>query len=145
MERTRSRRSGTVHSYVMLSVGCSRVVASRTKAPEAGPDFADQDLGLLKGCEVSALVGLAVVNQVGVGVFDPASGEEGDVTWEHRHRDWQSELRAGKAAGFVLPVDAGGRRGTVCKPVERDRVEHVIDAEGILGEPVIAVLDWNLS
>ncbi len=32
----------------------------RTEAPEAGADFADHDLGLFEGCEVSALVGLAV-------------------------------------------------------------------------------------
>src|ERR1700687_5654753 len=109
----------------------------RTKAPEAGADFADQDLGLLEGCEMSALVGLAVVNHVGVGVFDPASRQARDVAWEHSHRDRQRELRASEAARFVLPVDAAGRRGTICKPVERYFVLHVIGAESILGEPVI--------
>jgi len=36
---------------------------------------------LLESCEVSALVGFAVVNQFGVGVFDPASWQAWDVAW----------------------------------------------------------------
>jgi hypothetical protein len=48
-------------------------LASGTKGAQAGADFADQDLGLFQGREVPALVGLAVVDQVAVGVFDPAS------------------------------------------------------------------------
>ncbi len=41
---------------------------------------------------MSALVGLAVVDQVGIGVFDPASRQARDVAWEHSHRDRQCEL-----------------------------------------------------
>ena len=59
---------------------------------EAGTDFADQDLGLFEGGVVSALVGLAVVDQVGVGVFDPASGQARDVAGEHGHRDRQRQF-----------------------------------------------------
>jgi hypothetical protein len=51
----------------------ARALASGTKGAQAGADFADQDLRLFQGREVPALVGFAVVDQIAVGVFDPAS------------------------------------------------------------------------
>jgi hypothetical protein len=47
-------------------------LTSGTKGAQAGADIADQDLGLFQGREVPALVGLAVVDQIAVGVFDSA-------------------------------------------------------------------------
>ena len=93
--------------------------------------------GCSKAAKCPPLIGLAVVNQVAVGVFDPAPRQAWDVAREHRHRDRQRQPRAGESGRFVLPVDAAGRRGTVCVPVERDCVQHVIGAERVLGEPVI--------
>jgi hypothetical protein len=68
-------------------VSAGRRIHLVAEAPQPGADFADQDLGLLESCEVSALVGLAVVDQVAVGVFDPASRQAWNVSWEHGHRD----------------------------------------------------------
>jgi AcrR family transcriptional regulator len=70
-------------------------LASGTEGAQAGADFADQDLGLFQGREVPALVGLAVVDQIAVGVFDPASWQAWDVPREDGHRDIAS------AAGVV--------------------------------------------
>lgn len=53
--------------------------ASGAQASQAGTDFADQDIGPFEGGVVSALVGLAAVDQVVAGVFDPASGQARDV------------------------------------------------------------------
>jgi hypothetical protein len=64
-----------------------RDVRLGTKAPEAGANFADQDFGLLEGWEMPALVCLTVVDQVGVGLFDPASRQARDVAREYRVRE----------------------------------------------------------
>src|SRR5277367_174403 len=122
----------------------ARALASGAKGAQAGADFADQDLGLFQGREVPALVGLAVVDQIAVRVFDPASWQAWDVLREDGHRDRKPELRAGESARFVLPVDAAGRRCAVGEPVEGYRVEHVVPAEGVLGEPVVVGLGLEL-
>ena len=74
----------------------ARALASGTKGAQAGADFADQDLGLFQGREVPALVGLAVVDQIAVGVFDPASWQAWDVPREDGHRDRKRQLRQAK-------------------------------------------------
>src|ERR1700744_232258 len=132
------------HGHKVLKHPAPRALASGTKSAQAGPDFADQDLGLFQGGEVPALAGLAVVDQIAVGVFDPASRQARDVLREDRHRDRQRQLRAGERARLVLPVDAGGRRCAVGEPVQGYRVEHVVPAEGVLGEPVVVGLGLEL-
>src|SRR4051812_32762813 len=87
----------------------ARAPASGTKGAQAGTDLADQDPGLFQGREVPALVGLAVVDQVAVGVFDPASWQAGDVPREDGHRDRERQLRSCEGARLVLPVGSGGR------------------------------------
>src|SRR2546423_11388546 len=118
--------------------------ASGTNGAQSRTDFADKDLGLFQGSEVAALVGLAVVDQIAVGVIDPASWQARDVPREDGHRDRKCHLRAGESERFVLPVDAAGGRRAVGEPVQGYRVEHVVHAEGVFGEPLIVGLGLEL-
>src|SRR3954470_5017120 len=87
---------------------CRLADRAGTQAAQAGADFFDQDRGLFEGREVAAPVGLAVVDQVAVGVFDPVPWQARDVLREDGDRDRDRQLRAGEGARPVLPVDAGG-------------------------------------
>jgi hypothetical protein len=77
----------------------------RTKGAQAGADLLDQDLGLFQGGEVPAFVGLTVVDQIAVGVFDPASWQARDVPREHGHRNRKRQLRAGALATCEAALD----------------------------------------
>ena len=109
---------------------------------EGGPYFLAEELRLLPGREVSALVDLVEVDDVRVTRLDPAARRPPDLARERREaerdrRGWQELTARGWGVGPVgLPVRASRGRAGAAQPVQRDVVEDVVAREVARGPPV---------
>src|SRR4029079_5733100 len=97
---------------------------------ECSPQFSGEELRLLPGGEVAALVDLVEVGEVGVDRLDPAARRSPDLTGERREADrhgdsrrWLTALQSVGQRSSILPVRARGRRGGAGQPVQGDVVE----------------------
>src|SRR4051794_23456248 len=109
--------------------------------PEGGPHLLAEDFRLLPGREVSALVDLVEVDDVGVARLDPAAWCPPDLARERREaerdrRGWQRLSARGGIGPVRLPVRPGRRRAGAGQPVERDVVEDLVAREVARGPPV---------
>src|SRR5215472_10334155 len=118
-----------------------RFAVSSPERAECVANLAGEQLRLFPGGEVTALVDLVEVREVGVGLLDPTTwsledlaGEGGEGGWD-RDRRWNLAGRLGLGLS-ALPVRAGGRGTAACQPVERDVVDDVVAGEVASGLPV---------
>src|SRR5262249_18146962 len=94
----------------------------------------------LPGGEVTALVRLVEVDDVGVGLLDPAARGPPDLPGERReagrNRDRRGSL-AGRPGIFLpfFPVGARSRRPGACQPIQGDVVDDVFWGEAARGLP----------
>src|SRR5262245_34625162 len=100
---------------------------------ERGGQLGREELGLLPCGEVSALVDLVEVSQLGIGAPRPCLRGSIDVLRKYRDGDRQRDLggllraRGNDAASCaVFPVQPRRRRRGDRQPVQRDVVEHVV-------------------
>jgi hypothetical protein len=106
-----------------------------SECPAYGPDFLDEQVGLLPGPEVAATRGLIPVDDVGEAPLGQSSRGTGHLLWEHRaaggHVDPVTDGVGEPRGDFVnaLPVKPC-RGGTGARePVERDVVKHLLAAK----------------
>src|ERR687898_420695 len=97
-----------------------------TQRPERGADLLTEELRLLPGGEVAALVDLVVIDEVGIRLLRPTpwrlillAGKDA-----HGHRD--GDALGIEEASFVLPIETRGRDPGVRQPIERDVVEDLV-------------------
>ncbi|HEX6555143.1 MAG TPA: hypothetical protein VF026_20430, partial [Ktedonobacteraceae bacterium] len=116
---------------------------SLAQGAERGPDLGREQLRLLPGGEVTALVDLVVVDGVGVPLLDPTARGPEDLARERGEADRERDLRRslarrGRASlGLaVLPVRPGRRCPGARQPVQRDVVQDVVAGETARGLPV---------
>src|SRR5580693_2354992 len=122
------RRAGEV---VAVKPGCGLWSAQR---PERRPDLLGEQLGLFPGGEVTALVHLVEVDDVGVRLLDPAARGPPDLAGERREADRNRDRRGsltGRTSIFLsfFPVRARSRRPGACQPVQGDVVDDVVPGE----------------
>lgn len=73
--------------------------------PESGPQFGAEQLGLLPGSEMSALLHPIVVNEVAVGALRPALRRLVDLSRKDGHRRRNRDSGRLGGAGTAFPVD----------------------------------------
>src|SRR5207237_2742671 len=96
---------------------------------ERGADLGREQLRLFPGGEVTALVHLVEVGDVGVGLLDPAARGPPDLAGERGEADRDRDRRGGLAGSLFLsflPVRAGRRGTRAGQPVQPDLVAHVV-------------------
>src|SRR6266487_743935 len=93
---------------------------------ERGPHFAAEDLRLFPGGEVPALVDLVEIDEVGIGLLDPAPRRLICLVGEYAHGHGDGDPFGIPKATLVFPIEP--RRGDprVRQPKERDVVEDVV-------------------
>src|SRR3954451_18251056 len=110
--------------------------------PEGGPHLLAEDFRLLPGREVSALVDLVEVDDVGVARLDPAAWCPPDLARERREaerdrRGWQRlAARRWRVRPVGFPVRPSRGRAGAAQPVQRDVVEDFVAGEVARGPPV---------
>src|SRR4249919_912570 len=109
-------------------------VGRSSQRAERCPELSREDLRLLPGGEVSALVDLVEVGQGWVGLLDPAARGPDDLAGELRESDrdldrwWSLAGRASRGLS-ALPVRPCRRGPGARQPVGRDVVEDVVPGE----------------
>src|SRR5215212_2180880 len=94
--------------------------------PERRPELLAEDLRLLPGGKVAALVDFVEVDEVGVGLLCPAAGRLILLAGKDRHGDRNGDALGVEEAALVLPIEARRGNGCVRQPIERDVVEHLV-------------------
>src|SRR5580765_3026150 len=126
--------------------GCRRLNRLTRRAPRALPrssanrlerctQLGGKELRLLPGREVPALVDRVEVDDIGIGLLDPAARGPPDLARERRERE--RDRRRGQRLGargrrvrpVSLPVRTGRRGSGARQPVERDVVEDVVTGQ----------------
>src|SRR5688500_5633158 len=122
------------HSVAPANEGrCTRsnrvMSAQRSKA---GADLFHEQLRLLPGGEVPALVELVVMEQLGIGLLRPAPRHLIELVREdaHGYRDVHA-LRV-EEAELVLPIETSRGDPRVRQPVVSDVVEDVVSGQAFL-------------
>src|SRR5215216_5466560 len=112
MRRRRSSKasSGTSTWKGRISLAVSTVLLMTTsvrsaQGPEGGPNLGGEQLRLLPGREVVALVDLVVVDEVGVGLLGPAPRGLVELVGEDAHRRRDGDALDVEEAEGVLPVE----------------------------------------
>ena len=99
------------------------------QGPEPGAELFREELRLLPGGEVPALVDLVEVDEVGVGLLGPAPRGVVLLAGEHAHGHRNGNALGVEEAALVLPVETGRGDPGVRQPVERDVVEDLVTGQ----------------
>src|SRR6516162_2144621 len=75
--------------------------------PERCPDFGREQVRLLPGGEVVALVDLVEVDELGIGLLSPAPRHLVELAREDAHRGRDGDALDVEEPELVLPVEAG--------------------------------------
>src|SRR5256885_11444128 len=104
-----------------------------TQWTKGGAHLLAEDLRLLPGCEVTALVDLVEVNEVRIDLLGPAARRLEDLAGEdgerHRQRQFRRRLpgrKRSKDALCLLPVESRRRCRGARQPVQRDVVDDPV-------------------
>ena len=104
----------------------------------------DEELRLLPGREVTALVELVVVDELGIRLLRPAPRGLIELVGKGAHGDRDGDALRREEGELALPVEARRRDRRVRQPVERDVVEDVV-ARQALGLPVEDARDERVA
>src|SRR5689334_22152672 len=120
---------GTTPSPPESAYGC--LSAQR---PERRAHFGGEQIRFLPSGEVTALVHLVEVDDVGVRLLDPAARGTPDLPGERREADRNRDRRWSLAVLTSIflsffPVRACSRRPGACQPIQRDVVDDVVPRE----------------
>src|SRR5439155_12280259 len=118
--RSSRARGGVVH-YAVSVIG--------SQGAKRSAQFLGEELGLLPGGEVVALVDLVEVDEVGVGLLGPATGRLIELVREHADSGWDLDVLDVEEAERVLPVKTSRGHSGVRHPGERDVVEDLVSRE----------------
>src|SRR5215204_2399904 len=104
-------------------------ITSLAKRPERGPHLGREELRLLPGREVVALVDLVEVDEVGIGLLGPTARRLIELTREDAHGGRNRGALDVEEAERVLPVETTGGYPGVRHPRHRDVVEDLVSCE----------------
>ena len=93
---------------------------------ECGPQFIDENPGLLPRGEMAALGDAVVMDQLRVGPLRPAARRLILLAREDGHRDRDLDALGVEEAALILPVEPRRGHARVGQPVERDVVEDLV-------------------
>src|SRR5215217_3221127 len=96
------------------------------KRPERGANLRREQLRLLPRREVAALVDLDEVDEVGVGLLDPAPRRLILLAGKDAHGYRTRDALGVEKAALVFPVETRGRDARVRQPIKRDVVEDLV-------------------
>src|SRR5215510_7865650 len=113
-----------------------RTTCLRAQRPEARANLFREDLGLLPGSEVTALVNLVVVDELGESLLRPAARSRIELVREDGHGNGDLDALGVEEPELVFPIQTARRNARVGQPGQRDVVEEVIacDAARLSGK-----------
>src|SRR5215204_3589787 len=135
MRRRRSSKasSGTSTWKGRMSLAVSTVLLMTTsllaQGPEGGSHLVGEEVRLLPGGEVVALVDFVEVDEVGVGLLGPAPRGLVELVGEDAHRGRNRDALDVEEAEGVLPVETTRGHAGVGHPGERDVVQDLVSGE----------------
>jgi hypothetical protein len=94
--------------------------------PEPRPELGGEELRLLPGREVTALVHLVVVDEPGIRPLGPAPGRLVLFAGEYAHGDRDGNAFGVEKAALVFPIETRRGDARVRQPVERDVVQDLV-------------------
>jgi hypothetical protein len=108
-----------------------RCAASLAKRPEACANLFREQLWLFPRREVSAFVGLVIIDEIGIRPLCPTPWGLNDLVGKGAHRDRDGDVLRCEEGKLVLPINTRRRDRRVGQPVERDVVEDVLSRETV--------------
>src|SRR5687767_13408555 len=110
-------------------VGFEMAAGSSTQGPEGGAYLAREEVRLLPGREVVALVDFVEVDEVGVGLLGPAPRRLIELSRKDADGSRNCDALDVEEAKVVLPVETTRGNPGVRQPGERDVVEDLVSRE----------------
>src|SRR5215212_8351139 len=96
------------------------------KRPECGSHLLGEQLRLLPGGEVTTLVDLVEIDQVGVSLLGPAARGLILLAGKDAHGNWNGDALGVEKATPIFPIQTRRRDPRVRQPVKRDVVEDLL-------------------
>src|SRR5215213_4627101 len=135
----RRRRSSSASSETSTWNGRTSVAAltvlvmatSVAQRAEARADLVAEELRLLPGREVPALVELVVVDEIGIGLLRPAPRDLIELVRKDAHGYRDGHALWVEKAELVFPIEASRRDPRVRQPVVGDVVEDVVSGKAL--------------
>src|SRR3712207_1102151 len=126
-----SSDTSTVNGRISVAVSTVLVMAipSLAQRPERRAHLGGEQLGLLPGGEVVALVDLVEVDEVRVGTLGPAPRRPVQLAREDADGRRHGDALDVEEAERVLPVETARGDAGVRHPGERDVVQHLVAGE----------------
>src|SRR5918994_477084 len=97
-----------------------------TQRPERGADLLTEELRLLPGGEVAALVDLVVIDEVGICLLCPTPRRLILLARKDAHSHRNGDALGVEKATLVFPVETRRRDPRVRQPIQRDVVEDLV-------------------
>src|SRR5215207_3968427 len=136
MRRRRSSRAAsgmsTWNGRISLAVSTVLLMTTSVRSaqgPEGGAELLGEELRLLPGREVVALVDLVEVDEVGIGLLGPGPRGLVELVGEDAHRRRDGDPLDVEEAEGVLPVETTRGHPGVRHPGEGDVVQDLVSGE----------------
>src|SRR5204863_2982811 len=106
-------------------------VPKSTQRSEPLADLVDEQLGLLPGSKMPALVELVVVDEIGIGLLRPTPRHLIELVRKDAHGYGDGDALWVAEAELVFPIEASRRDPRVRQPVVGDVVEDVVSGKAL--------------
>src|SRR5687767_6727853 len=110
-------------------VGFEMAAGSSTQGPEGGAYLAREEVRLLPGREVVALVDFVEVDEVGVGLLGPTPRRLIELARKDAHGGRDGDALGVEEIECVLPVQAARGHPGVRQPCESDVVQYLVPGQ----------------
>src|ERR671918_1650778 len=132
--RSSSASSGTSTWNGRISVAASTVLVMATSVAQraqARADLVAEELRLLPGRKVPALVELVVVDEIGIGLLRPTPRHLIELVRKDAHGYGDGDALRVEEAELVFPIETSRRDPRVRQPVVGDVVEDVVSCKAL--------------
>src|SRR5215470_4038115 len=102
------------------------VASGLAKWSERGAKLGTEELRLFPRREVTALVDLVVIDELGIGPLSPAARRLILLAGKDAHGHRDGDALGVEKATLVFPIETGRRDPGVGQPIERDVVENLV-------------------
>src|SRR6266849_8406100 len=100
-----------------------------TQRPERRSHLRAEELRLFPRREVTALVELVVINELGIRLLCPTPWSCIDLVWKYTHGSRDRHTFRSEKGQLAFPIETSGRNRRIRQPVERHIVEDVVARE----------------
>ncbi len=100
---------------------------------DPAPDLAHEDLRLLTGGEVPALLSVTPINDVSLHSLSPLAGRLGDFARKSADGTWQVDFTRHADGNEAFPLHPGCRGTVAGEPVEQNAAEYRVHLKGVFG------------